>query len=280
MWTKVLGLGLVVFLGVSFAVTPVYAGTHFKKVVVVVLENKNYDDSLKQPFMKKLADEGALFQNFFAETHPSQPNYIAMVSGSTMGVTGDSNVNLNGRHLGDLLEAKGLGWKVYAEQYPGGCFLSARSGGYVRKHVPFLSFQNVQSNPARCGRIVDSSAFAEDIQSGTLPEVSLYIPDLNNDGHDTSAAYADHWLQYTFEPLLKNPKFTQDTLLVVTFDESEMFSNNRIFTVFVGDSVVAGTVSSQSTNHYSLLRMIEDEFGLGSLGLNDAKSAPITGVWK
>src|SRR5262245_25688821 len=170
----------------------------FQKVFVVVLENTDYATALAQPFLADLAPRGALLTNFFAVTHPSQPNYIAMVAGSTYGVTSSGNVTLNVSHLGDLLEASGRSWKVYAEGYPGNCFLGTGSGKYVRRHVPFLSFLNVQADPTRCQRIVEASALASDIQNGTLPDYALYVPDLNNDGHDTGVAFAGQWLARAF----------------------------------------------------------------------------------
>jgi hypothetical protein len=249
------------------------------KIMTVVLENTNRAAALRQPFLASLAGQGALLTNFTGEAHPSQPNYIALISGSTFGVTSDRNVRLTGRHLGDLLEAKGLEWKVYAEGYPGNCFLGARAGTYVRKHVPFLSFENIQSNAARCARIVNATELARDVRDGRLPQYSLYVPDLNNDGHDTGIAYAARWLSTTFGPLLRDPKFTQGLLFIVTFDESRSraFGNNQVATILVGDAVKPGTVLDAAYNHYSLLRLIEDELHLGSLGQNDAHAAVITG---
>ena len=256
----------------------------FSKVMTIVLENADYEAAIAQPFLASLARRGALLTRFSGETHPSQPNYIALVSGSTQGVHGDENVTIDARHIGDLLEAKGLGWKVYAEDYPGGCFLGAKADGYVRKHVPFLSFSNVQTMPDRCARIVDASTLAQDIRAGTLPEYSLYIPNLRNDGHDTSIAYADHWLSTVFAPLLQDPRFTTGLLLVVTFDEDGhpwfLPSSNHILTVLFGDSVKPGAESDEQYNHYSLLRLVEDQFALGNLGENDSSAPPITGVWK
>src|ERR1700676_4302528 len=124
------------------------------KIMMVVLENTNYDAALHQPFLAALAKRGALLANFTAEAHPSQPNYIALISGATHGVTSDANVSLEGRQIGDLLEAKGLQWKAYAEGYPGNCFLGTEHGTYVRKHLPFLSFKSVQNDQQRCARIV------------------------------------------------------------------------------------------------------------------------------
>jgi phospholipase C len=115
-------------------------------------------------------------------THPSQPNYIALTAGDLHGVKDDANVDLDVRHLGDLLEARGLRWKVYADGYPGSCQADARIGPYARKHVPFISFRNVREDPARCANIVNASRMCEDIAAGTLPDYSLFIPDMNHDG--------------------------------------------------------------------------------------------------
>ena len=249
--------------------------------MTVVLENTNYDAALRQPFLGSLARRGALLTHFTAEAHPSQPNYIALVSGSTFGVNSDGNVSLDQRHVGDLLEAKGLHWKVYAEGYPGNCFLGAAAGAYVRKHVPFLSFKNVQNDPSRCSSIVNASQLTIDVRDGTLADYSLYVPDQMNDGHDTGVAYADRWLSARFGPLLQDPRFTKGLLFVVTFDESkdDIFSGNRVATILLGNAVAPGTTLDARYDHNSLLRLAEDVLGLGSLGRGDARAAVITG-WK
>src|SRR5262245_46417535 len=252
----------------------------FAKVLIVVLENENESKAIEQPFLKSLAARGAYFTQWTAIAHPSQPNYIAMASGDTHGVADDANVDLDVRHLGNLFEARGLRWKVYAEGYPGGCRLDASIGPYVRRHVPFISFKNVQDDPARCAKIVNASEFFDDLAAGALPEYSLFIPDRNSDGHDTGVEFADRWLKATFGPLLDDPHFMQGMLFVVTFDESKHRGGNRIYTAFYGDDVVPGSVSDHPWNHYSLLRTIEDAFGLGTLGLNDASAEPIRGIWR
>ena len=172
----------------------------FGKILIVILENEDESNAIEQPFLKDLARRGAYFTAWAAITHPSQPNYIAMTAGDTHGVKDDGNVDLDVRHVGDLLEARGLKWKVYAEGYPGGCRLDSRIGPYVRKHVPFISFKNVQGDPDRCARIVNASRLFDDIAAGTLAEYSLYVPDRNNDGHDTDVGFADRWLGITFGP--------------------------------------------------------------------------------
>ena len=256
------------------------AGGHFKKIMIVVLENEDFQDAIRQPFLAALAQQGATLNNYYAVTHPSQPNYIALVSGSTHGVTNDSKVVINAKHLGDLLEARGLRWKIYAEQFPGKCFSGNSSGDYARKHVPFISFKNVQDDPMRCAQIVNADALAKDIETGSLADFSLYVPDLKNDGHDTGIEYADRWLSKTFGPILKNSYFTKDMLFVVTFDEGSLFGGNRVLTLISGNGVSPGTTSNARYNHYSLLRTIEDEFGLGTLKQEDARAVPVSGIWK
>lgn len=251
-----------------------------RKVMIIILENTAYQTAAAQPFMSYFAGQGALLTNLEAETHPSQGNYIALTAGDYYGVTTDKPVNLDVRHIANLLEARGLTWKVYAQGYPGGCYLGAKAGNYVRKHVPFLSYTGVQKDPGECANIVADSELKRDIAAGRLPEFSLFIPDIRNDGHDTGAAYADKWLASYFGPLMKDPAFMKDMLLVITFDEDDKStSENRVYTALYGPAVAPGSVSDAGYTHYSLLRTIEDGLKLGTLGRNDASAPPITGIW-
>ena len=252
----------------------------FKRVVIVVLENTDFSKAISQPFLTDLANRGALLTQLAATTHPSQPNYIALIAGSTLGVKSNASADLGEQHIGDLLEATGRGWKVYAEDYPGNCFKGGSNKGYVRKHNPFISFTNVQNSPQRCARIVNTSEFEKDVQSGVLPEYSLYVPNLKNDGHDTGVGFADQWLASTFSNLLNDPRFTTDTLFVVTFDENAGSAGNIVYTSFSGPMVRPGAVSSRTYTHFGLLRTIEDELGLGTLGRQDQTATAITDVWR
>lgn len=251
-----------------------------EKVVVVVLENTNYEDSFKQSFMTNLIKKGALLSNYFGITHPSQPNYIAMVAGSILSVQDNRPVSLSQRHLGNLVEEKGKTWKTYAEGYPGGCFLGVKKGAYVRKHNPFISFKDVQTSPSRCARVVNGLEFWADLKEGSLPHLSFYIPDLNNDGHDTGVMRADQWLAEFFRPIFESKELTKNTLFVVTFDEDSGSGNNRIATVFFGDRVLAGAISMRRYDHYSLLRTIEEVLGLSTLGRYDVSAPVIDDIWR
>lgn len=249
-------------------------------VVVIIFENGNPNEAYAQPYFNQLASQGAFLAKYHAVMHPSQPNYIAMIGGSNFDVFYDDNVTIDESHLGDLLESNGKSWKVYAEDFPGNCYLGETSGLYARKHVPFISFSNVQSNPERCNNIVSSSEFETDLALNQLPTYSLYIPNLDNDGHNTGLAFADNWLSTTLAPVLENQDVLKNTLFIITFDEDDYLHFNRIYTVYLGAGVNPGYVSEQKYNHYSTLRTVEQIFQLGDLGRNDQSADLILDVWQ
>lgn len=253
--------------------------SNFKKVLVIVFENTDYSNALKQPFFSVLTKEGALLTNFKAATHPSQGNYIAMVAGTTFNVKNDKNIDLNERHIGDLLEESKKDWKVYAEDYPGNCFLGNKSGDYARKHVPFMSFTNVQKNSQRCAKIVEAKEFLADFKNGELKDFSMYIPNLKNDAHDTGVAYGDKWFKEHFDTVLHSPHFPKDLLVVVTFDEGTNM-NNQIYTLLFGANVAPGSQSDRPNNFYTLLKTYEEELEIGSLNRNDMNAQKIDDIWK
>ena len=161
------------------------------------------------------------------------------------------------------------------------CFAGDRLGGYARKHVPFMSFIRVQQK--QCGNIVSASAFGSDRANGSLPNYAFYSPDLDHDGHDTGIAKAAIWLQGFLDPLHADGAWPEDTLIVVTFDELGDQSSsygNHIYTVLLGNMIRPGTIIPGRRDHYDVLRMIEDNFGLCSLAGGDGAARPITGIWK
>lgn len=255
-------------------------GTRFKKVVWLIFENESQLPVIAQPDFAKVARAGVSFNRMYAEGRPSQPNYIAMVAGSKLEVNTNSNVDLDQTHVGDLIEKAGLDWRTYAEDYPGNCFTGSKSGKYVRKHNPFISFTNVSKNPARCAKIESSARFFQDYANGTLPAFTMFIPNMKNSGHDTGFDYAGKWMTSQFGAIFSNPAAMGDTLFIITFDESGYSEGDEIYTVLLGANVLQGAQNNQKLNHYSLLKMIEDEFALGNLGREDAKAAVINGIWK
>ncbi len=256
------------------------SGRHFDRAIFVIFENENYSSVISEPFFKELAQKGANFTDFRAITHPSQANYIALTSGATHRVLGDIATDLNVSNIADLLEAKGLSWRVYAEDYPGNCYTGDRSGDYVRKHNPFISYVGIQKSSARCDLIVNAKQFDQDAASGALPHYIFYVPNMKNDGHDTSVAYADKWYRKQFAGYLNDQQFMTNTILISTFDESGLRLKNQIYTSIVGPDVKPGNYS-ETLNLYSLLRLVEDNWNLGNLGREDATAPSIPEkIWR
>ena len=278
---------------------------HFDRVVIIVLENVDYEVASQDKNLADLAARGASFTNFHALFHPSYPNYLAMVAGTDFGIhhrgrlLADNQVNLpaDAAHqtIADRLIAAGLDFKQYAEELPdetcpwnfSGQHVADKRGNYVRRHVPFLSFREVQAK--WCDRVirVDSSksdnVFVQDARKG-LVAYSFYTPNMNHDGHDTNAQVAGAWVKKFLDDTFQE-KLRQGTLVVVTFDESGGNADNRIFTLFLGDMVKPANQQDPKAlaklySHYSVLRTIEDNFGLQPLTANDRDAAPITDIWK
>ena len=186
----------------------------FEKLFLIVLENERLYHVLNDWYMgDKLLSQGMLLGNYQAVAHPSQPNYIAMISGSSMGIWNDGYHDLNGPTIVDLLEEKGLSWKTYHEGYPGDCFLGATYNRYVRKHNPFISFVNISTNPARCSQIVNSDELEADMYHNRTANFVMFVPDMDNNGHDTNYTYASRWLE-NFMGKVANHSSMQSTLVI------------------------------------------------------------------
>jgi hypothetical protein len=187
-------------------------------------------------------------------------------------------------NLVDLLEAKGVSWKAYMEKYPGNCFAgtSANRGLYRRKHNPFISANNIRENSERCAKIVDGDQLQDDMDSGNLPQFSFYTPDMANDGHDTSLEYAATWLKGFLEPKLARKDFMDgETLVIVTFDENDyILEDNLVWTGLIGSGVKAGETDNKPYTHYNLLRTIEDNWDLGTLGRMDKRATRFANLYE
>ena len=250
-----------------------------QKIVTVVLENTDYESAITQPFLSQLAKGGTLLTNYSGVGHPSEPNYIAMVGGGTLGVSDDGNYNLPNKSIVDLFEGKNLTWHVYAEDYPSGdCFTGSRSGKYARKHNPLISFTAISQNPTRCANITNETNFLSDFKTGKLPNYTMYVPNMDNDGHDTDVGFADQWMSKTFRSIVDDPVAMKDTLLVTIFDEDE--GSGHVYAVIYGPDVKPGVQLSSNYDHVSLLATVEQIFKLGNLGQSDAQAVPIAGFLK
>jgi len=268
---------------------PSAARRHFDHVLVIVLENQDQEVAISDPYLKSLAGQGANLTDFHGLVHPSYANYLGMVAGKLYPTHGDKQIDIPDETIADRLTVKGLTWKNYAEGYPGNCFLKATTGRYARKHVPFMSFTRVQHGA--CQYVVPGTQFDQDLAdlarpdasgSSAFPNYAFYSPDLDDDGHDTGLKGGTAWLKGFLDPLLQNKAFTKHTLTVVTYDESgqsKAGDTNHIYTVLLGDMVKPGGYG-QPCNHYSVLRTVEDNFGLEPLADGDRHAEAIAGVWK
>ncbi len=289
---------------------------HFDRALIVVLENQDYESAIKNDLLKSLAQKGVVFSNFENLYHNSYPNYLAIIAGSDFGVHSPQFLSDRQRNFNDDAEHKTIGdlldWKNYAEDYPSlpaarKPFLGDGKGRYVRRHVPFLSFRKVQTttlhnvvgvntHDPNNAFVTDVTSFIADPQKHRLPEYIFYSPNLDDDGHDPTSnpqqglkkatdwlrTFLTTWLHFDDQTWLPKDEQLKRTLVIVTFDESEGgHQPERIYTVFLGAMVKAQEVTTPC-NHYSVLRTIEDNFGLLPLHSQsgDGAASPITGIWK
>jgi acid phosphatase len=233
--------------------------------VIVVEENHSYTQTITQPYLQSLARIGANFTNAHGITHPSQPNYLALWSGSTHGITSDAcPVNLGSTpSLGSQ-----VGATIYSESLPSAGYLGCASGAYARKHNPLADFTATRNSAH------DKPFSAFPTTYADLPPVSMVVPNLHDDMHDGSVAAGDTWLKNHLSGYA-TWAMTHNSVLIVTFDEDNGTSTNGILTVIVGQHVAPGNYSTRIT-HYNVLTTIEKAYGVPAL----SSASPITGVWK
>lgn len=266
-----LGAGLAAAAPQARAATSV---PRFDHVVLVMFENKagTQITSSSAPYFTSLAAQGASFSQSYAITHPSQPNYIALLSGSTQGVTSDScPKNFSAENLAHQVNAAGLSFTGYSESMPSNGYTGCSSGTYARKHNSWVDFGNV---PASAN--LTYASFPSSSNYASLPTVAFVSPNLCNDMHDCSVATGDNWLRTHFDSYAQWAK-VNNSLLIVTFDEDDSLSQNHIWTAFAGAHIQAGTYAEKIT-HYTVLRTIESAYALTPIG-GAANVSPITDVW-
>ncbi len=248
-------------------------------VVIVMEENKSYRQiigNMAAQYINRLANEGALFTNSFAIGHPSQPNYLALFSGSTHGVPDDRcPISLSGNNLADALRKSGLTFGIYSESMPSigyeGCF--SADGLYARKHNPAVNWR--RSPEAN----MPFDLFPSDYTK--LPTVSMVIPNQMNDMHDGRSPLdaiikGDAWLRTRLDAYVGWAK-SHNSLLIVTWDEDDDSSNNQVATIFVGPMVAPGKYRGR-IDHFDVLRTILDMYGLAPFG-QSANARPIMEIW-
>ncbi|KAJ6088728.1 hypothetical protein N7486_009989 [Penicillium sp. IBT 16267x] len=280
----------------------------FKKILHVIFENEYYGWTMSDPWWKLLAKRGKLLTNSHGITHPSYPNYAALVAGDFFGINAENWYHINTTTIYDLLDAQGLDYATYVEQYssvatsrgPNDCNNAVYLGPldntnpdwssptYRRLDVPALLFSTYTSNYTRCSYIYNATEkFANDVSSHNLPAYSYYVPDMLHNGHDpesdsdyihqatTSGMWLNSFLDMYLEDLMD-----QETLLVATWDEATWTNdddttpnnNNSIATILFGHGITPNTQDNTYMTHYGVLRGAIANFGLGSLGRNDTNA--------
>jgi len=240
---------------------------NFDQLVVVLMENQNLNDVYgPAPYMTQLADLYSFSEGWASITNPSQPNYIAILGGSTFGVSGDGNhPNLNHPTMVDILENTSKTWKAFAEDASGsGCSLNPPRG---EDHFPFLSYTTITNNSARCANLLPGS-YNEVISAFNAGTNFIWLtPNDCHNMHSCSVATGDAWIQ-SWVPNLLTAMAGKKAALIIMFDEA--YTNPPyIYMGFSGPATMLAYNSTASYNHYSLLKLVEDVWGGGNLGQGD-----------
>jgi len=271
----------------------------FTHAFIIVEENREYGDiigSPQAPYINHLAATYGLATDYYAVTHPSLPNYLALISGSTQGMTYDcADCSFDAPNLVDEFARHSITWKAYMEGLPSPCYNGTSAGSaldyargsyYVRRHNPFMYFQDVANSPSRCQNVVPFSQFAADLRSGQVPDFVWITPNLANDMHNGTIRQGDDWLAEHVPAILRSNAWKNGGALFIVWDEGT--SNNgccganggRIPVLVITPGEPPSTRSATPYTHYSLLRTIEESWGLDLLGHSgDATTQPLSGFF-
>ena len=244
--------------------TPVPANQPtFSHVVLVVEENHSYSEVIgnaSMPYLNSLASQYGLATQYFADAHPSLPNYLMLTTGLTetfddnfVGTISDDNV------VRELVKA-GKTWKAYAESLPSPGYVGSDTGLYLQRHNPFTYLSDIQNDSSQAANIVPFTQFATDLGNNALPQYSFIAPNIMDDAHTGSLAQADAWLQTNIAPLIASSAFQSGGLLIITFDEGDQtdlsHGGGQVATLMIGSTAKKGFQSTTLYQHQCTLRLI------------------------
>jgi len=254
-------------------------GLAFNRFYQVWLENTDYSAAAGDANQQWLAKQGITLTNYFAVTHPSEPNYCAAAGGDNFGMDNDDfhAIPENVATVVDLLGTKGISWAEYQEDIPFPGFQGFNysnqetfANDYVRKHDPLILFKSITNNATRLKLIKGFDGFQNDLKNKRLPQWAFLTPNMTNDGHDTNVTFASVWERDFMTPLLSNEYFMNNTLVLLTFDENESAGiQNKMFSILLGGAIpqhLRGTKDNTFYNHYSTIATVSQNWGLPSLG--------------
>ena len=289
---------------------------NFQHVFIIMMENTGYDSLIgnpNAPWINFAAATYGLAKTYYGVTHPSQPNYIAATSGSTNGVPDDNDITISVPNIVDQLEANGKTWRAYMQSLSLCVTKLDHACGnqlYERKHDPFVSYQDVQTSPARMANIVDLSQFSSDLASTNVPDYVWISPDQCNDMHGRAGpssdpcnfgnvqgliATGDAFLSSTVSAIMNSHAWTGNSVIFITWDESDFTGSGpfgfgdtsgccdspagdgggHVVTLTISHSDHSARTSSVAYNHYSMLATIEDGWKLGCLAFTcDTANVP------
>ena len=243
----------------------------FAHVVLVMEENHSYSDVIgnsSMPYLNSLASQYGLATQYFANGHPSMPNYLMLTTGQMESFDDNFSGTISDDNVVRELVKAGKSWKAYEESIPSAGYLGGDAPPYVRRHNPFSFLSDVQQDSSQAANIVPFSQFATDLANNALPQYSFVAPDVNNDAHDGTLAAADAWLQSNIAPLIANPTFQNGGLLIITFDESEItdvdHGGGHVATVIVSSKSKSKYQSQTEYQHQSTLRLVLEASGVSS----------------
>jgi acid phosphatase len=254
----------------------------------ILMENHEYDTIIgngQAPYLNALVARYGLTTNYYATSHPSEPNYVALVAGSTLGASSDGVYDLAQPSLFSQLAGARRSWRVYAQDDRAGCFTGTTAGGgpdgpgaagtYARKHNPAISFTSVAGNPAQCRNIQPLGAFDPGAAA-----FEMIIPNLTNDMHDGSIGQGDAFLRAFVPQIIASPAFRAGGVLFITFDEGGSNAGSlgdgggHVATLIISPGVAHGYRYRAYADHWSLLRTTEGLLGLSCLA-NACRRMPI-----
>ncbi len=258
---------------------------YFDHIVLIVMENKSYEEIVNNknaPYINSLIKQYSQAKNYYSIRHPSLPNYIALISGSTYGMTTNCTTCLiSKKNLIDQMENSHKTWKAYFESLPSPCFLG-KLYPYTPKFNSFINFKDIVANNIRCHDIVPYAELQNDIKYvSSTPDFIWISPNLCHDMHFCGIDKGDSWLAREIPIILNSESFReQNSLLILTWDEAERYGKNHVLTVFAGRLVKNNYTSSHPYNHYSLLRTIEKSWNLPPLTDIVKNSVPMSDLFK
>jgi acid phosphatase len=264
-------------------VTPAQQNVRFGHVFVVVEENHNYSDvvaSSSMPYLNGLINQYGLASNYFANGHPSIPDYFMLTTGQTLtlidALTPQSFPVSDDNIVRELIAA-GKTWKSYAEDLPNVGYTGGDTDNYAVRHNPLAYMTDVQNAPAQVKNLVPFTQFSADLPTANLPEYSFIVPNLCNDAHDCPLAAADAWLKTNIDPVIQSPVFQKDGLLIIVFDEADTLDltagGGHVAAVIVSPLGKRGYKSIAFYQHQSVLRLTLEGLGVTKLP-GDAATAP------